>query len=366
MTDGAYPVGSSIDLNALEEEAREALPGPVYDFFAGGADDELTLRDNEMSWTAVPLRPRVLRGVASAQTRTTVLGDDISAPVIVAPVAFQRLAHPDGEAATARGVAAAGTAFVVSTRTTVSPEEIAVAAAGAPLWFQVYILRDRGWTAELVRRAAHAGYRALVLTADAPILGRRLRDERNMFRLPEDVIAHNLESALRIDPASLHDPSAIEHDPGLRLDDIAWVQSIAELPVVVKGVLRGDDAVASIDAGASAVVVSNHGGRQLDTVVPTPRALTDVVDAVGDTAEVYADGGIRRGTDILKALALGARAVMVGRPVIWALTTGGAEGVHRLLEGMRTELARAMTLCQVATPQEIGRDVVVKTPLDLS
>jgi 4-hydroxymandelate oxidase len=223
---------------------------------------------------------------------------------------------------------------------------------------QVYILRDRGRTAELVVRAAEAGYRGLVLTVDAPILGRRLRDERNMFRLPEEVFADNLTSALRIDPLSLDDPSAIEHDPELGLEDIAWLKSLADLPVVVKGILRGDDAVASIEAGASAVVVSNHGGRQLDTVVPTPRALEEVVDAVADTAEVYADGGIRRGTDVLKALALGARAVMLGRPVVWALATGGAEGVHRLLEGMRTELARAMTLCQVATPKEASRDLL--------
>ncbi|MGH2530233.1 MAG: alpha-hydroxy acid oxidase [Actinomycetota bacterium] len=358
MADSAYPVGSSIDLKALEQEARDALPGTVYDFFAGGADDEFTLRENETSWGAVQLRPRVLRGVGSAQTRTTVLGASVSGPILVAPVAFQRLAHPDGEAATARGAAAAGTVFVASTRTTVSPEDIATAAAGAPLWFQVYILRDRGWTAELVGRAAEARYRGLVLTVDAPILGRRLRDERNMFRLPENVLADNLRSALGVDPASLHDPSAIEHDPELRLEDIGWLRSIADLPVVVKGVLRGDDAVASIEAGASAIVVSNHGGRQLDTVVPTARALPEVVDAVAGRAEVYADGGIRRGTDVLKALALGARAVMLGRPVVWALATGGAEGVYQLLEGMRTELARAMTLCQLATPEEVSRDLV--------
>jgi 4-hydroxymandelate oxidase len=358
VADAAYPVGSSIDLNALEQEAREALPGTVYDFFAGGADDELTLRDNETSWGAVHLRPRVLRGVGSAQTRTTVLGASISGPILVAPVGFQRLAHQDGEAATARGAAAAGTVFVVSTRTTVSPEDIATAAAGAPLWFQVYILRDRGWTAELVSRAAEARYQGLVLTVDAPILGRRLRDERNVFRLPDDVVADNLKSVLRVDPSSLHDPSSIEHDPELRLEDIGWLKSIADLPVVVKGVLRGDDAVASIEAGASAIVVSNHGGRQLDTVVPTPRALVEVVDAVAGRAEVYADGGIRRGTDVLKALALGARAVMLGRPVVWALATGGAEGVYRLLEGMRTELSRAMTLCQLATPDEVSRDLV--------
>jgi 4-hydroxymandelate oxidase len=207
-------------------------------------------------------------------------------------------------------------------------------------------------------RAAEAGYRALVLTADAPVLGRRLRDERNMFRLPEDVLRNNLRSTLRIDPSSLRDPSAIEHDPELRLEDIQWLKRIADLPIVVKGVLRGDDAVASIEAGASAIVVSNHGGRQLDTVVPTPSALEEVADAVAGRAEVYADGGIRRGTDVLKALALGARAVMVGRPIIWALATGGADGVYETLEGMRTELARAMTLCQLATLHEISRDVV--------
>ncbi len=347
-----------IDLIELERQARELLPAPTHAFIAGGADDELTLQDNVTAWSRLRLRPRVLRGVGQVSTQSAVLGTTLAAPIMIAPVSYQRLIHSEGEAETARGGAAAGSLLVISTRATVSFEEIARAGAGLPLWFQVYILRDRGWTAELAARAASAGCRALVLTVDAPTVGRNLRAERNNFTFPQSQLA-NLGTGVPLDPAGLQAYAGAQHDPTIGLDDITWLRETANLPVVVKGVLRGDDAVACVDAGADAVAVSNHGGRQLDTAVATAEALREVADSVRGRAEVYVDGGIRRGTDVLKALALGATAVMVGRPVVWGLATGGANGVSAVLNGLKEELARAMMLCQTATVADIAADLLV-------
>jgi 4-hydroxymandelate oxidase len=296
----------------------------------------------------------VLRDVGTVETATTVLGTPLPAPILVAPTAYQRLAHPEGEVAVARGAAGARSLMVVSTRTSIPVERIAAAAPGGLRWFQVYVLQDRGWTAELIQRAARAGCTALVVTADTPMLGNRVRDRRNNFVLPPELLAAGLPVPFELDPSNAEVPQ----DPGLTFDDIEWLRGIADLPVVVKGVLRGDDAVACIDAGAVAVAVSNHGGRQLDTAAASADVLAEVADAVGERAEVYVDGGIRRGTDVIKAVALGARAVLVGRPVLWALATGGAEGVRALLEGMRDELAWALALCGVPSVAAITRDLV--------
>jgi len=346
-----------MELQQMEDRARQVLGQAVYDYFAGGADDELTLADNVAAWSRLRLRPRVLRDVGTVDTGSTVLGTPIPAPILVAPTAYQRLAHPDGEVAVARGVAAARSLLVVSTRTSIPVEHIAAAAPEGLRWFQVYVLQDRGWTEELIRRAARAGCTALVVTADTPMLGNRVRDRRNNFAPPE-LIAAGLPVPLELDPTN----AAVRQDPGLTFDDIEWLRGIADLPVVVKGVLRGDDAVACIDAGAAAVAVSNHGGRQLDTVAASADVLAEVADAVGERAEVYVDGGIRRGTDVIKAVALGARAVLVGRPVLWALATGGAEGVRALLDGMRAELAWALALCGVPSVAAISRDLVASSP----
>jgi 4-hydroxymandelate oxidase len=348
-----------MNLIELEHRARELLEASTHDFIAGGADDELTLQDNVAAWSRFKLRPRVLRRVGEASTRTTVLGTPIATPIMAAPVSYQRLIHPDGEGATARGVAAAGSLLVVSTRATVSLEDIANVAPELPRWFQVYILRDRGWTAELVRRAAAAGCRALVLTIDAPTVGRNLRALRSKFTFPQAQLA-NLAPGVPTDPAELQRYVGAQHDPVIGFQDIAWLREAADLPVVVKGVLRGDDAVACLDAGADAVMVSNHGGRQLDTSVATADALREVADGVAGRAEIYVDGGIRRGTDVLKALALGATAVMVGRPVIWGLATGGADGVFGVLDGLREELVRAMILCQTPTLSDISSDLLAR------
>jgi 4-hydroxymandelate oxidase len=260
-----------MDLAELERQARERLEPAAYDYFAGGADDELTLADNVAAWRRLRLRYRVLRDVGAVTTATTVLGTEIPAPVIVAPTAYQRLAHPDGEAATARGAAAAGTLMIASTLATVSLEAVAAAAPGAPRWFQLYVRRDRGWTAELVARAVAAGYRALVLTVDLPVLGFRRRDERNNFSLPVGMEMANLGSAVpQVQGSGLKAYAAAELEPSLTFDDLQWLRSLADLPLVVKGVVRGDDAAACVAAGAAAIAVSNHGGRQLDSAIASP------------------------------------------------------------------------------------------------
>ena len=338
-----------MEADALEDAARAVLPKEAFDYFAGGAFDEHSLAANLDDWSRLRLRPRVLRDVSSVATATTLLGQPVAHPVVVAPTAFHRMAHPDGEPATARGAAAAGARFILSTRATTPVEAVAEVLGPTPFWYQVYVLRDRGLTVELVDRARIAGAAALVLTVDVPRLGRRLRDLVNQFVIP----AHlgTIESLDRPDGQA-------DQDPSLTFDDIAWLREATGLPVVVKGVLRGDDARRCVDAGAAAVIVSNHGGRQLDTAVSGAAALPDVVDAVGDRGEVYVDGGVRRGTDVVKALALGARAVLVGRPVLWALATGGADGVATLLSDLVGELELAMALCGCRALDEVTADLL--------
>ena len=325
MTDPLDP----LDLEALEASARARLDAGVYDYIAGGADAERTVADNQAAWSRLRLRPRVLRDVSEVSTGTTLLGSEVATPLLVAPMAYHRMVHPDGEAASAAGAARAGCLYVLSTQATMPVEEVAAAAPDAVRWFQVYVVRDRGWTADLVARAAAAGYRALVLTVDVPLLGNRLRDLRNEFRLPTGLKPANappVGAARQRELAADVLAQAGQFDPALTPETIGWLADRSGLPVVVKGVLRADDAIACVDAGASGVVVSNHGGRQLDTVVATADALAEVAGAVGDRAEVYVDGGIRRGTDVLKALALGARAVLIGRPVLWGLAVEGSTG----------------------------------------
>jgi 4-hydroxymandelate oxidase len=344
------------DLAELERRARELLDPRARDYFAGGADDELTVAANPAAWARLRLRPHVLHDVGAVSTSTTVLATPVSLPVLVGPVAYQRLAHPDGELATAAGSAAAGTLMVVSTQATATIEEIAEAAPRAPRWFQLYVYRDRRIATDLVRRAAASGYQAVVMTVDVPVPGNRERDKRNRFQLPPGMGLANLTVPEdRVDVVNI----ATHFDPTATLETIGWLAEQARLPVVVKGVLRGDDAVACLDAGAAAIVVSNHGGRQLDGAVATADALPEVVEAVAGRAEVYVDGGIRRGTDVVKALALGARAVLVARPVVWGLATGGAQGVQRVLGGYRDELERDLALCGTPTLEDLTPDLVV-------
>jgi 4-hydroxymandelate oxidase len=335
------------DATELQRRARTLLARNVYDYYAGGSGRERTLRANEKAWRQVWLAPRVLRDVSAVDTATRLLGSDVATPLCVAPSGFHGLAHPDGELASAAGAARAGALFVLSTRSTRRIEDVAaaVAAEGGTWWFQVYLMRDRDLTAGLVRRAAAAGAAALVLTADTPVVGRKRRDSGDDMVSEEDFL---------VNLGPLDDLSAATQAADPSPADIGWLAQIGGgLPVVVKGVLRGDDAVACRDSGAAAVIVSNHGGRQLDGARPTAAALPEVAEALRAApgteprTELYADGGIRSGEDALAALALGAGAVFLGRPVLWALACGGADGVRSLLAGLTDDLAHAMALAGV-------------------
>jgi 4-hydroxymandelate oxidase len=331
------------DAADLQRRARSRLTRNVYDYYAGGSGRERTLRANEKAWRRVWLAPRVLREVSAVSTAARLLGTEFATPLCVAPTGFHGLAHPDGELATAAGAARAGALFVLSTRSSRRIEDVgrAVADAGGTWWFQVYVMRDRDLTAGLVRRAAAAGAAALVLTADTPVVGRKRRNWDGEMVSDEDFL---------VNLGPLDDLEASDQAADVTMPDIGWLSETGGgLPVVVKGVLRADDALACQAHGAAAVIVSNHGGRQLDGALPAALALPEVADALprpatGPGGEVYADGGIRTGEDALAALALGARAVFLGRPVLWALACGGADGVQSLLTGLTDDLAHAMAL----------------------
>jgi 4-hydroxymandelate oxidase len=347
-----------VDLDELERQARTQLSAQAYDYYAGGAGTEATLRDNRDAWARWVLHPYVLRDVSRIELRTQLLGAELATPIVVAPTAYQRLAHPEGEAATARGAADAGALMVVSTLATTSLEDVAAAAPDAPKWFQLYVFGDRGYAGELVDRAVAAGYRALVLTVDAPVLGYRPRDERNAFHLPEGLAMANLPLAMPEGEGSGLAALFGSIDRTLTVGDLGWLAERSGLPIVVKGVHRADDADRCVDAGVDAIVLSNHGGRQLDGAVATADALPAVVEAVEGRVPVLVDGGLRHGADVLKALALGASAVMVGRPVLWGLATGGADGVRDVLRWLTTDLERAMVLAGVTDVAAVPRDLV--------
>lgn len=351
---------ATLDLSLMEGEARRVVGEMPYAYYAGGAEDEQLLADNVHAWARWRLHPRVLVDVSAASTATTVLGSPVASPVLLAPTAIQGLAHPEGEVASARGAASAGACMVLSSLATRSLEDVAEAAPGAPRWMQVYVLRDRGRTIALVDRAVAAGYRALVLTVDTPVPGLRLRELRGGVHLPEGLALPNLSDAAtaRAHEGGFLSVVAEELDPSLTCDDIGWLAGRSGLPVVVKGVLRADDATRCVDAGAAAVVVSNHGARQLDAAPATADVVGEVADAVGGRAEIYVDGGVRRAADVTRALALGARGVMVGRPALWALATGGAEGVAGLLTWFQAELRRVLALVGAPTPADVDRSLV--------
>jgi len=351
----------SVNLDEYEDAARERLDPVSFDYIAGGAEDEATLQRNRDAYARYLLRPRALAGIEHVDLSTTVLGTPVSTPILIAPAAYHCLCDPEGEVATARAAQSAGTLMVASTLATRTLEDIA--AVGGPVWFQLYVYRDRAVTESLVRRAEAAGYHALVLTADTPVLGRRERDVRNHFSLPA-----GLQMANFADPAlsqflpaggselAAYVGSAI--DPALSWRDIAWLRSITSLPVVVKGVMCAEDARLAVEHGAAAVVVSNHGGRQLDSAPSTIEVLEEVVAAVGGRCEVYLDGGVRRGTDVVKALALGARAVLIGRPYLWGLAVAGEAGARRVLDLLTAETEMALRLTGCVGASSVVRDVV--------
>ena len=353
-------------INILEYEdlAFERLEPTALDYYRSGAGDEVTLRANRAAFERIRLRPRVLVDVSSLSLETTALGTPVSMPIMVAPTAYHCLACEQGERDTARGAGAAGTLMAASTLATRTLEEIAEVATG-PLWFQLYVYRERRVSEALVRRAEAAGYRALALTVDTPRLGRRERDVRNGFGLPAHLHTANfadpsMRDVLPLTPgvSGLEAVAQQLFDQSLTWDALSWLRSITSLPVVVKGVMTAEDARLAVEHGAAGIIVSNHGGRQLDGVLATIEALPEVAEAVAGRCEVYLDGGIRRGTDVLKALALGARGVFIGRPVLWGLAVDGAAGVERVLTLLRNELELAMALAGRPTLQGIDRSLV--------
>lgn len=337
-------------LNIFEYEslAQERLDPVFWDYYAGGSDDETTLRANQDDFARLRLRPRVLVDTSRCDTSTSLLGVSVPMPILVAPTSMHCLAHPEGECATAQGAGAAGALMIASTDATRPLEEIAQAASG-PLWFQLYIYGSLEIAAGLVRRAEAAGYQAIVLTVDFPVMGNRERSKRHGVSMPPP-------------------PFVQANFAGMALEDLGqfpvtwgsidWLHVESGLPILVKGILTAEDARLALEHGVSGIIVSNHGGRQLDGAVTSIEALPEVVEAVAGRCEVYLDGGIRRGTDILKALALGAHAVLVGRPILWGLAVDGASGVHQVLSILHTELERAMKLAGCPTIASITRSLV--------
>lgn len=325
-----------VNLFDYERQAQSSLEPGVWDYFHGGSGDEITLHENRSAFERIKLLPRILRDVRSVSTETTVQGTVISFPVIIAPMAFHCLVHPEGECATVQGAGKSGTVMVVSTFATRTLEEVASNTPVAP-WFQVYVYHDVELTRSLVQRAEAAGYSAIVLTVDVPRLGQRERDRRNGFTLPRNLRIANID-ALLVTGKYLPEPAVITWK------SVAWLRSQTRLPIILKGILTPEDALLALEYGVNGIIVSNHGGRQLDGTVASIEALPHICRAVADRCEIYVDGGIRRGTDIFKALALGARAVLIGRPAIWGLTVNGSEGVQKVLELLRNELVLAMAL----------------------
>jgi len=331
-----------LQVDDYEPVAKSKLPADVYDFYAGGAGDERTLAENVRAFDRWLLRPRVLRGVGTADPSTTILGSRIAMPVLVAPWAFQRRAHPDGELATVRATARAGTIAVISSTAADHLEAIAAAGAGHPSWWQLYLYADVGRSAELIQRVVASGFAAICWTVDLPVLGIRHRDTRSGSTVPVGL-----------------DQEELEYESALTWDHLGFIRDHAPgLPVLVKGILTAEDAVLAVEHGADGLVVSNHGGRQLDGVAPTLRVLPEVLAAVDAQVEVLLDSGIRRGSDIVKALCLGARAVLVGRAYAYGLGAAGVAGVTRAIEILREDVVRTMKLLGCSSVQELDRSFV--------
>ncbi len=337
-----------LNVRDYEAEAERRLDPGAYGYYAGGAGDEVTLRENVAAYGRWRLRPRVLVDVGACTTATSVLGHEIALPLLVAPVAFQRVAHPDGELAMARAARAAGTILCLSTMTTTRPSD--VAAVGSQRWFQLYVFRDEAVTRELVAQARDGGFTALLLTVDTPVLGRRERDHRTGFVLPDGVTVVSLGRGGMTPQETFALTS-----PSVTWRDVERLAADANLPVLVKGVLTAEDARRACEHGAAGIVVSNHGGRQLDGVAATIDALPEVVEAVDGRVEVLVDGGIRRGADVVKALALGARAVLAGRAPLWGLAVGGEEGARSVLDLLRQETLLALQLLGCPSPGAVTR-----------
>ncbi|KAA8514909.1 hypothetical protein F0562_018088 [Nyssa sinensis] len=355
--------------NVLEYEAiaKEKLPKMVYDYYASGAEDQWTLQENRNAFSKILFRPRILIDVSKIDMTTAVLGFKISMPIMIAPTAMQKMAHPEGEYATARAASAAGTIMTLSSWATSSVEEVASTGPGIR-FFQLYVCKDRNVVVQLMRRAERAGFKAIVLTVDTPRLGRREADIKNRFNLPPYLTLKNFEGLdigkiERTNDSGLASYVAGQVDRSLSWKDVKWLQTITHLPILVKGVLTAEDAGLSVQAGAAGIIVSNHGARQLDYAPATIMALEEVVKAAQGRVPVFLDGGVRRGTDVFKALALGASGIFIGRPVLFSLAADGEAGVKKVLQMLRDEFELTMALSGCRSLNEITRDHIV-TPWD--
>jgi isopentenyl diphosphate isomerase/L-lactate dehydrogenase-like FMN-dependent dehydrogenase len=348
-------VSPPLNCNEYEQLAKGLVKPASWAYLMGGAGDEHTLRSNREAFHRWTFRPRVLVDVGAVSTETSVLGTTLASPVIVAPIAFQRLYHPEGELATARAAAAEGTAMCVSTMTAYTHRELADAVPGLTQWAQLYVLTDDGATRAHLDEAVEAGCTAIVLTVDTPLLGRREGELRSGFSVSPDVPIPYVAATIG---GVAHSPST--HSGGIfsasvTWRDLEWIAESTKLPVVLKGILTREDAVLAVEHGAAGIVVSNHGGRQLDGSPATLDALEEVVEAAAGRVEVLFDGGVRRGSDAVKALALGAQAVLVGRPAIWGLAADGETGVRHVLSLLQAEVELALGLLGCTRPDEVGR-----------
>ncbi|MBV9556413.1 MAG: alpha-hydroxy-acid oxidizing protein [Pseudolabrys sp.] len=347
----------TVDFDALEGKAKAAMPPPSWAFCVTGADDEITATENVTAWRNLRLRPRVLNDVANASIETTLLGHKVASPILIAPTGRHKLFHAEGEVQTARGAAMANALYVMAHSANVTVEDVAKERKTAPQWFQLYLHPDHKEMEKLLDRVASLGFTAVSLTVDNQLYGASPIASRTPYTPTEAIRSMNFPGQ----PVMRHgyDPSfAGKMQFPTTWRDLEWLVKRSPLPMIVKGVMRGDDALRCVEIGAKAIQISNHGGRHLDTSIPTVEALREIAPLLKDKAEVYVDGGIRRGTDVVKALALGAKAVLVGRPPIWGLATGGAQGVADVMTHLNDELLRAMRLCGLSSVADASPDLV--------
>ncbi|KAI9476709.1 Hydroxyacid oxidase 1 [Coemansia sp. RSA 989] len=362
-----------VNLDDFEKNAYETMDRNALDYYRSGSQDMITVRENQRAFDRIIIRPRVLRDVSHIDMSTRIQGHQISSPICIAPTAMQRMAHPEGECATARASQRQNTCMVLSSWSTTSIEDVAASTKsldfnqGAPKWLQLYIYKDRQATRKLIERAQDSGFSAIALTVDTPFLGRRLADIRNRFRLPPHLTMANFSDQKaqvgKADASSAADNAsglaayvASQIDPTLSWKHVQWVKSVSRIPVLVKGILTAEDALLAVKAGVDGIIVSNHGGRQMDTAPATIDVLEEVCKAVAGRVEVYLDGGVRRGTDVFKALALGAKAVFLGRPALWALHYNGEDGVVEMLDIINEEFRLAMALAGCVKISDIKRE----------
>lgn len=350
-------------ISDYQQKAKTKLSSMAYEYYVGGARDEITLSANRHAWQGLSLHYKVLVDVQNICTKINIVDHEFKSPILIAPCAFQGLAHPQGECATAIGAQDMQVPYIVSTLANRSLEEISAVSSGT-LWFQLYIYRDRMITLNLIQRAQQAGYQAIVLTVDAPIIGTRERDQYTHFHLPAGLGLGNLQGSGKESMNHINGQSALSHyvheqlDASLTWKDLKWVVEHSQIPVLVKGIVRADDAMRAVDCGAKGIIVSNHGGRQLDTAPPTAQVLPHIAHAISGQASILVDGGIRRGTDVIKALALGADAILMGRPILWGLAVGGSQGVAHVLQLLHDELLEGMALCGCPDIASINKTLI--------